>query len=148
MYNIIVQGTQSKKLIAYIERVYAYLGLYKTDAWVDVSIVKECSGGAGGYCNGDEDIVDVEIARNDYVGKIPMKNLMINIAHEMIHARQIATGRLVNKGFVFRTEEDGSQTMTTKHIFEGQEYIGVAYRDQPWEIEAYKLEETVYEVCK
>jgi hypothetical protein len=144
--NIEIVGTKNKKLIAYIERVYNYLCLDNTDAWIDVEVLKECSGGAGGYCNGDEDHIIVEVARNDYVGKIPMKQLMVNIAHEMIHAQQMATGRLVNKGFVFR--DDNPDVLTTKQIFEGKEYIGVRYDEQPWEIEAYKFEEVVYEVCK
>jgi hypothetical protein len=147
MYNMIVQGTVNKKLIAYIERVYNYLGLAEfEDCLIDLDFVKECAGGAGGYCDGDDEMINVEIARQDAVGRIPMKNLMINIAHELVHVQQMASGRLVNKGFVFR--DDNPDVLTTKQIFEGKEYIGVRYDEQPWEIEAYKLEEVVYEVCK
>lgn len=144
-----VYGTKSKSLLAYIDRVADYLELDAYDAFYDINIVRDCAGGAGGYCNGDEDIVDIEIARNDSAGKIPMKDMMINIAHEMVHAQQMASGRLINKGFVFRTDEtNGDQVLTTKQIFEGKEYIGVEYNDQPWEIEAYKLEKEIYNACK
>jgi hypothetical protein len=146
--NIEIVGTKSKKLIAYIERVYDYLGLDNYEALVDVEIVKESAGGAGGYANGDEDHVCIEIARNDLVGKIPTKDLMINLAHEMVHAQQMASGRLINKGFAFATSPKGVNVMTTKQIFDGQEYVGVNYNDQPWEIEAYNLETAVYEACK
>jgi hypothetical protein len=143
-----IQGTKSQKLISYIERVADYLGLYELDAYIEIEIKKYCDGGAGGFCNGDDNDVLIEIARNDAVGRIPMDQMMINIAHEMVHAQQMASGRLINKGLVFRKEKDGSQTLTTKQIFDGVEYVGVPYMEQPWEIEAYGLEEKVYESCK
>ena len=147
MYNMIIEGTVDKKLISYVERVYNYLGLDEfEDCLFDLHFVKECAGGAGGYCNGDDEHVEVELARQDGEGRIPKKDLLINIAHELVHAQQMASGRLVNKGFVFR--DDNLGVLTTKQIFDGQEYVGVNYKDQPWEIEAYKLEEVIYEVCK
>ena len=147
MYNMIVQGTVNKKLIAYVERVYNYLGLAEfEECLIDLDFVKECAGGAGGYCDGDDEEIRVELARQDAVGRIPMKDLMINIAHELVHAQQMASGRLVNKGFVFCDNNPGA--LVTKQIFDGQEYVGVPYKDQPWEIEAYNLEEVIYEECK
>lgn len=147
MYNMIVQGTTNQKLLAYVERVYNYLGLDEfEECLIDLDFVKECSGGAGGYCNGDDEEIQVELARQDAAGRIPMKDLMINIAHELVHAQQMASGRLVNKGFVFRDDNPGM--MTTKQIFDGQEYVGVKYDEQPWEIEAYNLEKVIYEECK
>lgn len=145
---ITITGTTSKKLIAYIEKVYSHLNIDDFDAIVDVDIVSKCAANAGGFCDGDDDMVNVEIARYDAYGKIPTKQLMINLAHEMIHAHQIASGRLVNGGLAFRTAEDGSQYMATKQVFEGIDYVGVSYNDQPWEKEAYDAEEEVYEACK
>ena len=147
MYNMNVQGTVNKKLIAYVERVYNYLGLDEfEDCYIDLDFVKECAGGAGGYCNGDDEEIQVELARQDAVGRIPMKDLMINIAHELVHAQQMASGRLVNKGFVFR--DDNPEVLAVKQVFDGQEYVGVRYDEQPWEIEAYNLEKVIYEECK
>lgn len=138
-----VTGTKNKALIEYIERVAQHLCVHD----VDVDIVSRCAGDAGGYCDGDDDWCDIEIARNDAVGKIPMDQMMINIAHEMIHASQIQTGRLINKGFVMR-KVDGVDALTLEWIWEGQSYIDTKYDDQPWEIEAYELEEKVYNICK
>lgn len=147
MYNMIVQGTVNKKLIAYVERVYNYLGLAEfEECLIDLDFVKECAGGAGGYCDGDDEEIRVELARQDAVGRIPMKDLMINIAHELVHAQQMASGRLVNKGFVFR--DDNPEVLAVKQVFDGQEYVGVPYNEQPWEIEAYNLEKVIYEECK
>lgn len=144
-----VNGTTSRKLNEYIQRVSDYLGLHQYEAFVELEVVKQCSSMAGGYCHGDEDSIYVELARYDSVGKVPMKDLMINIAHELVHAQQIASGRLVNKGFTFKSSPSGkNDILTTKQIFDGKEYIGVAYRDQPWEKEAYSLEKVIYEECK
>ena len=149
MYNMIVQGTVNQKLIDYVERVYNYLGLDEFDeCLIDLDFKPRCMGGAGGYCNGDEEEVQVEIARSDAMGRIPMKDLMINIAHELVHAKQMASGRLVNNGFVLKTNDAGEQCMTSKQTFEGVEYIGVAYNDHPWEHEAYGTEEEIYLACK
>ena len=142
---MLVTGTTSNRIEAYVQRVADYLGLADTEAFVEVELKKHCDGMAGGYCHGDTDSVYIEIANNDSVGRIPIKDKLINIAHEMIHAQQIATGRLINCGFAFKP--DGT-TLTTKQIFEDVEYLGVRYDEQPWENEAYALEKTVYEACK
>ena len=139
-----VTGTTNKKLLAYIERVSAYLGVQD----VDIDIVKSCAADAGGYCDGDAEWCNIEIARNDAVGKIPMYQLMINIAHEMVHASQILTGRLVNKGMVMRYDFNVPVGLSFQWIWEGNVYTDVAYDDHPWEIEAYELEEKVYNICK
>ena len=147
---MIIQGTTSKSLIAYVERVYNHLELDEfEDCLFNLDFSPKCSGGAGGYCDGDDEEVNIEIARSDNLGRIPKKELMINIAHELVHAQQMASGRLVNKGFVFsKKEADSIEVLTTKQIFDGQEYVGVNYNDQPWEIEAYAREKAIYGLCK
>jgi hypothetical protein len=145
-----IRGTQSKKLIAYIDRLMDHLGLYDLDTLVQVEIAKECANGAGGYCHGDDNDIQIEVARYDESGKIPADILMQNLAHEFIHAKQIAEGRLVNHGFIFRknrTSED-DLGLSYKWEWEGKEYIDIPYSDHPWEHEAYALEEQVYNICK
>lgn len=149
MYNMSINGTTNKNLIAYIERVYDYLGLEQfEDCYFEMDFSPRCDANAGGFCNGDDEEVSIEIARNDAAGRIPMNEIKVNIAHEMVHAHQLASGRLINKGFTFRKNEDGLDVLTLKQVFDGVEYIGVAYRDQPWEIEAYAKENEIYEACK
>ena len=139
-----VTGTTNKKLLAYIVRVAAYLDVQD----VDIDIVKSCAGDAGGYCDGDLDWCNIEIARNDAVGKVPMYQLMINIAHEMVHASQILTGRLVNKGMVMRHDFNVPVGLSFQWEWEGNLYTDLPYDDHPWEHEAYALEEKVYNICK
>lgn len=141
-----IMGTVDKKLIAYIERVAEHLGLFDMDAFIDVNFEKECAQGAGGYCDGDEEDIAIEIARNDRLGRVPRKNLMINIAHEMIHAQQIASGRLINNGLIMR-DVGNERELAYAHTWEGERVVNIPYDDQPWEIEAYAREEEVYEAC-
>ena len=139
-------GTTSKKLLAYINRVYDFLELDSYEAYVEVEFVKTCSHNASGYCHGDDQTILVEIARYDSDGRIPLKNIMINIAHELIHAKQIASGRLVNGGFRFN--DSFSQSIEMFWVWEGKEFINTPYDEHPWEDEAYGLEEEVYNLCK
>ena len=145
MNHMIINGTQSNKLLAYIDEVYYRLGLDKyPQCYIVMDIIPKCAAGAGGYCDGDDEDISIEIARSDLQGRIPMADLKINIAHEMIHALQIASGRLVNKGFTLVDDPvRGLQYMATKQIWEGKEYVGCKYDDQPWEKEAYSLEKKV-----
>ena len=136
-----IEGCRSQSLIEYIEKVAEYLGL-NDDRYIDsliiVEFVKECDGFASGYCYGDAELVNVEIARNDACGKIPLAQLKRNIAHELIHAKQIVSGRLVNKGFVIRDDE-----WVYVWEWEGVEFIDTPDSEQPWQIEAYALEKKV-----
>lgn len=141
-----VFGTKSVKLIEYVDRVANYLGLYDLDAYVEVNIVKECDQGAGGYCHGDDEDIEIEIARYDRCGKLNQKQMMINIAHEMIHALQIASGRLVNTGFIMR-DVGNERELAYAHTWEGERFVNMPYDDQPWEIEAYAREMEVFEAC-
>lgn len=141
-----LKGTVSKNLTAYIERVIAHLGLKRVV--VDIAIFKECDGGAGGYCNGEPDDIQIEIARHDPDGKLPYKNLLINIAHELIHGQQIVSGRMINKGLSFTTDKNGDLALINVVVWDGKEISGLAYNDQPWEIDAYGREQEVYNLCK
>jgi hypothetical protein len=81
---------------------------------------------------GDKDLIEIEVSRSQRNIKLSQKEIMISIAHEMIHAQQIASGRMLDKH---------------NHIkFDGEYYFknSIAYKDMPWEIEAYELEEIIY----
>ena len=145
-----IRGTTSKKLIASINRLSDHLGLTDSPTLVEVDIRKKCANDAGGYCHGDDNDIQIEIARYDAEGKIPTAVLMQNLAHEFIHAKQIAEGRLVNHGFIFRKNKTSENDigLSYKWLWEGKAYIDVPYSDHPWEHEAYALEEEVYNTCK
>ena len=141
-----LNGTTSKKLTAYIERVIAHLGL--EDAYIELNIQKTCDADAGGYCNGDEEDIEVEIARYDSQGKLPTEMLYTNIAHELIHAQQLYSGRMINQGISLTTDDNGDMAMINVVIWEGKEVTGLPYAEHPWELDAYGREEEVYNKCK
>jgi len=142
-----VSGTVSRDLKAYIQRVAEYLNLDLYDPYYELDIVRKCAQQAGGYCHGDENDIQIEIARYDAGGKVSRDHMKINIAHELIHAQQIASGRLENGGF-FVNREGGAETLAYRHVFDGVEYINCPYENQPWEQEAYQREEEVYQACR
>ena len=142
-----VSGTVSRDLKSYIQRVANYLELDLYDPYYELSIVRSCSQDAGGYCHGDEDEIQIEIARYDGEGKIPLEEMKVNIAHEMIHAQQIASGRLVNDGFMYRGEGE-DRHLVYSHTWEDEVFINLPYSDHPWELEAYSREQEVYEACR
>ena len=68
----------------------------------------------------------------DISGKMSIKRTLITLAHEMVHLRQFRDNELM-LGF-------------TKSRFRGKTYsIDHDYDDQPWEKEAYELENVLYE---
>lgn len=141
-----IKGTTSKKLIAYIDRVVMHLELEYAN--IEFTVQATCNSGAGGYCFGDSDDIQVEIARYDAQGKLPKENFQTNIAHELIHAQQLVTGQMINKGINLITNDDGELAMINVVEWDGTDISGVKYEDQPWEIDAYGREEAVYNYCK
>lgn len=138
--SLYITGTKSKKLIAYIERVVEHLDL--KHQLIELEIKSTCDNNAGGYCHGDEEEVQIEIARSDAAGKLPTHHLMINIAHELIHAQQMHTGRMNHVGMTL-TEAGFSYSV----LWDGEEGFHLPYMEQPWEIDAYARELEVYEAC-
>lgn len=61
--------------------------------------------------------------------RLPMDQLMITLAHEMIHVKQIAKGRLRSQII------DGKPV----HFWKGKA-MNVSYYDRPWEHEAWRQE--------
>lgn len=145
-----VKGTKSKKLIEYIERLYNELQLVQTDAIVDVNIIKQLDWSAVACCSGDTDAVEIEIGRLDNEGvKFSVEELMCNLAHEFIHAKQFTTGRLIDHGcMVVEKNTTGEKQTISVHEWEGELYKDTPYMEQPWEIEAYAQEEALFERCK
>lgn len=141
-----IKGTKSRKLRAYCNRVAQYLDLDKSDTLIEIEFRSKCANNAGGYCHGDDNHILMEIAFNDGDGRIPGQLLMQNIAHEFIHAKQIAEGRLVNYGFYYSDKK--AKKLSYKWIFDGVEYVNEPYKNHPWEHEAYELEDTVYRACR
>ena len=106
------------------------------DGWhetvnIEIDIVQSCEGNAAGYCLGDTDFAEIELARNCMGVAYSLDEVAKHLAHELVHAKQWIKGELGETG----------------QIWHGVSYRGceTAYIDRPWEEEAYRLETDLIE---
>lgn len=112
------------KLEEFAKQVAKYLRLTNYNALIEIELEAVL---ADGWCHGDEEEVFITINDN-----LPLEEKKLALAHEMVHALQLASGRLDCE----------------KLTFDGRCYRGINYKEQPHEIEAYALEKEIYEYCK
>jgi len=81
----------------------------------------------GGVVQADKDIIGMVLD-----SRLPEHQLVQTIAHEMVHVKQIARGRLQNR--VVKNE--------MVNFWYGQPYTNedLAYHRRPWELEAFRQE--------
>jgi hypothetical protein len=82
-----------------------------------------------GWCLGDRKEIEIELARSSGKNSFDLDYMMLNLAHELIHAKQFLTGQLSPCHFRWKTKD----------------YKNTAYSRTPWEREAYKKEDYIYE---
>jgi hypothetical protein len=133
-----IEVQNGKRFEKYIDAVVQVLGLDYFDADIEIEFAPKLDGDAGGYCHGDDEEVIVEIATKCMGEKIEKDQILQNIAHELIHAQQILTGRLKDFGLQIVNE-----CLVKAQEWDGEYYTNVKYADQPWEIDAYGREEEV-----
>lgn len=136
--NVIIENSPSFALSDYTFRVAEALGINRLGGYIKVDFKEEDITNFSAEVDGTEDRVDLTVRLDNEITEDQVK---VHIAHEMIHAVQILTGRLIHIGLTWCEESHG---IVYKHIFDDKEYINVKYADQPWEIEAYSYEEEVY----
>ncbi len=80
-------------------------------------------------CSGSKKDVDIELNRfNEKGEKFTHDEMMLSLAHELVHAKQFIKGELSPKLHRFKRKYHGK----------------TPYSRQPWEREAYKLESKIY----
>ena len=132
---------EENNLVDYIYAVAYELGLYGEgiiDRTLRIEFSKKLDADAGGFCYGDAEEIDIEIATHVQGEALDIETIKINIAHEMIHAQQIASGRLQDHGIQIL---DGCLVKVAE--WDGECYTNTKYDDQPWEIDAYARESLV-----
>lgn len=135
--NIIVENAPSFEISDFVFQCAESIGINRLGGYVKVVFEDHMIGNFSGETDGDEDRVDIRFSTEDQDDG----SLKINIAHELVHAVQILTGRLIHIGLTL--DENG--LIAYKHIFDGVEYVNLPYEDHPWEHEAYQYEEEIYE---
>jgi hypothetical protein len=105
------------------------------DVWIHF---RRCLGsGVYGFCHGDKNEVWIDVAKGytdlqtgTYIA-YDYSTVLISLAHELVHAKQLIKGQLSSDGTVW--------TQTGKGVKEG-----TVYRHLPWEAEAHTLETRLY----
>lgn len=100
------------------------------DVDITVRFVNMCDGQIAGDCYGDHEEVTITIARKSYNYTYSFNEQMLTLCHELVHAKQFIKRELSGRGYVWKGV-DMSQITETKN--------------QPWEQEAYELENKLYE---
>jgi len=80
-------------------------------------------------CLGDKNSVEIELARGSGNTTFTLKEMMVNLAHELVHAKQFIKGEL----------------HPSLNRWKKLDYSNTAYSRQPWEKEAYLLEDKLVE---
>tara|TARA_B100002019_G_scaffold292483_1_gene315752 strand:+ start:1026 stop:1457 length:432 start_codon:yes stop_codon:yes gene_type:complete len=101
----------------------------KKHKFVDIFVYTEIDDQCAGLCSGDREGAEIEIARKSHGERYTYSEMIRNLCHELIHAKQFMKGELhgVNMNRWYR-----------------QDFTGVSYRKLPWEMEAYGSEKWLY----
>ena len=143
-----VRGRIGKKDKARVEEfVYNILSYFnvakrlRRTVEVDVHFVDTLEkGGILGYCWGDKSDIKIQLARrytkSERAGAkkwlTKERDLFVNIAHEVVHAKQFIFGEInLTKDSIYRKGDYKFDCQLTE------------YRQQPWEVEAYGLEDVL-----
>jgi len=125
--DIIVTGHKQKDRIEdYARRIMHYLMPRKRKGLIVIDIVKKVKYEDSifcGLCYGDRHTAEIELAKNT-TEKLTLEEMMVNLAHELVHAKQFFRGEL--------------------HPYLRKWKGNEVHFSQPWEKEAYKLEDKLF----
>ena len=102
---------------------------------IELEFCKTLDQGAMGFTFMGDDEKDIFIQIDHRLSRIEGRDKLIEtVAHEMVHAWQMATGRLKDK---FR---GGYKQLWKCKDGKYRNYHNTEYAKQPWEVEAYKMQ--------
>jgi len=96
---------------------------------IDVRVVTRCDNESYALCWGDKNCAEIELARGSGDINFTLDEMVLNLAHELVHAKQFIKGEL----------------HSNLNRWKSLDYRDVAYSRQPWEKEAYLLEDKLKE---
>ena len=93
--NITGRIAKKKQIELFVYNVLQYLmPRLKRQVGIDISVVSKCDGNNSALCWGDKDGVEIEIARQSFDYKFTLDEMMLNLSHELVHAKQFIKGDL------------------------------------------------------
>jgi len=134
-WNIFVgikgQIAQKKRIKKYVRDVIVhYMPRVMRPIDIEIEVLNKCEKGAYALAWGNRNDVEIELARGTEDKKFHFDEIMLNLAHELIHAKQFLRGDLTAN---LRWKE-------RKHTLYDQYWAS-----EPWEREAYKDEVLIFE---
>lgn len=136
MPHVVISGRikNKAKIESYVHALSKELGIHRMYSKVIFLTFKtSLEDDSQGLCWGDPEdgYCDISIARTSEGKEIPFEQMMRTIAHEMVHCKQY-----------FRHELNG-----WSGSWKGKKPRNYKYDNAPWEREAYKREDELYEKC-
>jgi len=129
------QMKNKAKIVTYIGNLCKELGINRMYSKVIfLNFKTNIEDDAQGLCWGDmkKGYCEISISRTEEGERLPFEQMMQTIAHEMVHAKQYFRGELNSYG---------------SRVWKGRNAEGWKYENQPWEREAFRLEEKLYKKC-
>jgi|TARA_B110000914_G_C15335100_1_gene386554 hypothetical protein len=134
-YQITGRTRNKARLESFIESVIITLlpYPYKRKVEIDIEIVPTIDRCHNNYaeCDGDRNAANIVLSRRDEYNELFSERLMaLNVAHELVHAKQFIKGQL-------------STQSNNQDYWMGRKCLTKSTNRQPWEKEAYSMEETL-----
>lgn len=127
---------QKAKMTSYAEDIINsfFTRNMKRDVYIDIQVSNKIEGDFYGLCSGDKTEVEIELSRRDENDELMTPELIAqNLAHELVHAKQFIKGQI-----------DGYERYRRSTNASWEDHSETSYREQPWEVEAYDLEEALF----
>ena len=116
------QFSNQRKIVQECEQyLFDACGEVTHDVDIFIDIFTELDDQLGGYCYGDNENINIALARRSDGEYFTRNEILRNLMHELIHAKQLILGEIDHGSFARK------------------------YEDQPWEIEAYGNEDALCE---
>ena len=132
MNPVIIEGRvkNKKKVEEYIHALAKELGINRLySKGIFVKFYTKLDHGAQGLCWGDhKSHVEISIARTSNGDAFTLEEMMQTLAHEMVHAKQYLRRELCGYSMAWK----------------GRKPRNYKYENAPWEKEAYRLEEELF----
>jgi len=133
MIRVNIQGRIAKKdhVITFVENALTgMMPRLRRTIDIEINVLTECDNKNYALCWGDREEVEIELARRSGSKKFTLDEMMLNLAHELVHAKQFIRGEL-------------HPTLHKWKKFK-KDYANTPYFKQPWEKEAYLMEDKIF----
>lgn len=118
-----------KQIEQYVKNIIRYfIPRLRRVVYININIHNKLEDHCLGYCVGDRNTIEIDIARHSYGKNQTFRQLMVTLAHELVHAKQFLTGQLSPSLRNWKGEPNK-----------------LAYSRSPYEREAYRKEYWLYE---